>query len=136
MRPVSIARLVLIVAISGCGGSSPAPVGPPPGNNEEAAPAKVVIYTGNNQNGPAGSQLPGPLCTNVLDAAGHLLHHVVVTYRIATGGGSLGAPTSPSTDSNGIATSGLWTLGSGTGPQTVTASVAGAGSVTFTATAR
>ena len=135
MRPVHASFLVSLLALAGCGGST----GPTSGGSvgqHEAPPASIVIYLGNGQNGPAGSQLPGPLCTNVLDAGKNLLHGIVVTYTVTSGGGTIGDPTTPRTDPNGIATSGLWTLGPGTGPQTVTASAAGAGSVTFTATAR
>jgi hypothetical protein len=134
VRPVHASFLVSLLALAGCGGST--------GQSDrsvdihEAPAASIVIYQGNGQNGPAGSQLPGPLCTNVLDAGKHLLHGIVVTYTVTTGGGTIGDPTTPRTDPNGVATSGLWTLGPGTGPQTVTATAAGAGSVTFTATAR
>lgn len=135
MRPVHASFLVSLLALAGCGGST----GPTSGGSvdqQEAPPASIVIYLGNGQNGPAGTQLPDPLCTNVLDAGKHLLHGIVVTYTVASGDGTIGEPTTPRTDPNGIATSGPWKLGPGTGVQTVTASAAGAGSVTFTATAR
>jgi hypothetical protein len=135
MRPVHASFLVSLLALAGCGGST----GPQSGGSvdrHEAPPASIVIYLGNGQNGPAGTQLPDPLCTNVLDAGKNLLHGIVVTYTVTSGGGTIADPTTPSTDPNGIATSGRWTLGPGTGPQTVTASAVGAGSVTFTATAR
>jgi hypothetical protein len=97
------------------------------------APARVTIVAGDNQSGPPGSQLSSPLRTNVKDAAGNLIVGAVVTYTVMTGGGHLASPTSPATDVDGIAVSGLWTLGSAAGPQTVMASSAGAESVTFTA---
>jgi len=100
------------------------------------APATITIYAGDGQSGPAGSQLAGPLCTNVLDAAGNMIVGATVSYSVTTGGGQLGDPTAPQTDASGIAISGLWTLGSVVGTQTVTASSVGAGSVTFTATAQ
>lgn len=100
------------------------------------APASITIFAGNGQSGPTGSQLSDPLCTNVLDAAGNLIVGAVVSHVVATGGGHLAEPTSPATDASGIAISGLWTLGPAAGPQTVTASSPGAGSVTFTATAQ
>jgi hypothetical protein len=100
------------------------------------APASITIYAGNGQSGPRGSQLSDPLCTNVLDAAGNLIVGAVVSYVVATGGGVLASPTTPETDASGIAISGLWTLGPDAGPQTVTASSPGTGSVTFTATAQ
>jgi hypothetical protein len=100
------------------------------------APATITIYAGDGQSGPAGSQLSGPLCTNVKDAAGNLIIGATVSYTVMTGGGQLAEPTAPTTDATGIAISGLWTLGPAAGAQTVTASSAGAGSVTFTATAQ
>jgi hypothetical protein len=100
------------------------------------APARITIYAGNGQSGPRGSRLNDPLCTNVLDAAGNWIIGAVVSYVVATGGGVLASPTTPETDASGIAISGLWTLGPAPGPQTVTASSPGAGSVTFTATAQ
>jgi alpha-amylase len=99
------------------------------------APARVRVFAGQGQTGPAGSQLRDPLCTTVEDAAGNLIVGVRVSYTVASGGGQLGAPTAPVTDGAGIAISGLWTLGSTTGDQTVSASATGAASVTFTATA-
>jgi Bacterial Ig-like domain (group 2) len=99
-------------------------------------PASVTIYSGDLQFGPHGSQLPAPLCVLVMDAHGNVLAGVVATYSVASGGGTLGTPTSPPTDAAGVATSGLWRLGSQLGEQTIVASVAGAGSVTFKATAQ
>ena len=120
----------MISAVSG-GASAQVQIAVVPG-----APAKVIVYTGDGQSGPKGSQLRDPLCTNVLDAAGNKIIGVVVNYTVATGGGQIAAPTAPSTDAAGIATSGLWTLGAVAGTQTVTASSAGATSVTFMATAQ
>jgi hypothetical protein len=99
-------------------------------------PAKIVIYSGNSQSATKGSAVADPLCTNVLDAAGNLIIGATVTYVVTTGGGQMGAPTAPVTNSNGIAISGTWTLGPNAGPQSVTASSAGAGSVVFSATAQ
>lgn len=60
----------------------------------------------------------------------------VATFAVATGAGTMLAPTSPASGANGVAIAGLWTLGSVAGEQTVTATVAGVGSVTFKGTAR
>jgi Bacterial Ig-like domain (group 2) len=100
------------------------------------APATVSIYSGDGQSGSHGSQLPAPLCVLVKDAHGNVVPGVMATYSVATGGGTLGSPTAPLTDGIGVATSGLWSLGSLVGQQTVLASVSGAGSVTFKATAQ
>jgi len=135
MRPVHASFLVSLLALAGCGGST-GPTGGGSLDRQEAPPAKIRIYLGNGQNGPAGTPLPDPLCTNVLDAGGHLLHGIMVTYTVASGGGTIADPATPRTDPNGIATSGPWQLGPGTGVQTVMAYAAGTDTVTFTATAR
>ena len=95
------------------------------------APVSIAIFSGNGQTGAHGSTLADPLCTTILDAAGNWISGITVTYVVASGGGSIASPTSPPTNGNGIAISGHWTLGPGTGQQTVTAT-ASVGSVTFT----
>jgi len=99
------------------------------------APASVTIYSGDSQAGSRGSNLTDPLCVLVTDAAGNPVQGTMATYIVVTGGGTLGEPTAPTSGLNGVAISGLWRLGSLAGQQTVTASVAGVGSVTFKATA-
>jgi hypothetical protein len=130
----SITALGILFTVLGCGGGD-AGGGSTGPKTVFGPPASIVIYSGNSQTGAAGAKLADPLCTNVLDAAGHKLIGVVVTYTVATGGGTIGSPTTPSTDAGGIATSGAWTLGSAAGKQTVVASSPGAGSITFSATA-
>ena len=98
--------------------------------------ASVVIYSGEGQVGNRGTQLAAPLCVLVKDARGYVMPGVVATYTVTTGGGTLSSPTAPLTDASGIATSGLWSLGGLVGQQTIVASVSGAGSVTFHATAQ
>ena len=99
-------------------------------------PVSVSIYSGDGQSGAPQTQLPAPLCVIVKDASGNAVPGVVATYTVATGGGTISAPTAPSTDGIGVATSGLWRLGTPTGQQTVLASVSGVGSVTFKGTAQ
>jgi hypothetical protein len=119
--------------LSGCGGGYGGnSTGP---NGQAGAPATLVIYSGDNQTGTRGNTVNDPLCTNVLDAAGHRLYGIRVTYTVATGGGSISPPTEPVTDNSGIATSGFWQLGQLAGIQTVTASSPGVASITFTANA-
>jgi hypothetical protein len=98
--------------------------------------ASVAIYSGEGQVGNHGTQLAAPLCVLVKDARGYVMPGVVAVYNVTTGGGTLSSPTAPQTDASGIATSGLWSLGSLVGQQTIVASVSGAGSVTFHATAQ
>jgi hypothetical protein len=98
--------------------------------------ASVVIYSGDAQVGNHGTTLAAPLCVLVKDARGYVMASVVAAYTVTSGGGTLSSPTAPQTDASGIATSGLWSLGALVGQQTIVAAVAGAGSVTFHATAQ
>ena len=98
------------------------------------APVAVTIAAGDGQSGPKGSQLADPLCVYVLDADGNNIIGITVNYAVASGGGQI--PPTAVTDGNGIAISGRFTLGPTAGTQTVVASVPGATSVTFTATAQ
>ena len=96
-----------------------------------ATPASFTIVSGNNQSGPAGSTLPNPLVVRVADGGGDPIAGVTVGFAVSAGGGSV-SPASATTAANGQAAAG-WTLGSVVGPQTVTATVTGLPSVTFTA---
>ena len=98
--------------------------------------ANVQLWAGDNQTGNPGATLPDPLCVFISDAAGNAVSGVTATLSVATGGGTMGSPTSPASAANGVAIGGLWTLGPNSGVQTVTATVAGVGSVTFKGTAR
>jgi hypothetical protein len=99
-------------------------------------PARVTIYTGDNQTADRGTPVSEPLCVQVLDAEGNPVPGVVANYNVATGAGTLGDPTNPVSGGDGVAISGFWRLGANAGQQTVNATVPGVGSVTFKATAR
>lgn len=88
---------------------------------------------GNNQSGPAGSDLPTPLSFTLIDAASNPLPGIPVTWQVATGNGAI-RPSAPVTDSRGQVTA-IWTLGPAAGEQTVTTSPFGFGPLIFTATA-
>ena len=92
----------------------------------------IVIISGNNQSGPAGSKLPDRLVVNINDANGNGLGNVPVTFTVMSGGGSV-SPTVRLSGEIGRSWT-EWTLGAA-GPQTVAVSVPGAAPVTFTATA-
>jgi hypothetical protein len=140
MRPNSALLLTSLIALAACGGSPSGPANNTPASYTPPPPqvaTRITIYTGDGQGGPKGTALPEPLCTNVFDAAGHLMYGVMVTYTVATGGGTMQEPVTVPTSGSGIATSGTWTLGPAAGTQTVTASTAGVvASVTFSAIAR
>ncbi|PYO89472.1 MAG: hypothetical protein DMD58_09305 [Gemmatimonadetes bacterium] len=66
------------------------------------APATLQIVTGGAQIGAAGHELPEPLTVQVLDAAGHGLRGLTVTWTVQ-GGGTLFARAIPTvTDSVGL----------------------------------
>jgi hypothetical protein len=95
----------------------------------------VVVAAGAGQTGLKGFALNVPPAVLVRDAANAPLPNVQVTFQVTGGGGSLTGATA-TTDANGVATVGSWTVQLGT--NTLTATVAGAGitgnPVTFTAT--
>ena len=97
------------------------------------SPAAIRVVSGNGQTGQVGMQLGAPLVVEVVDAGGHAVSGVTVTWTVSSGGGSVSPPTS-ATGSDGRAST-EWTLGPTTGSsQKVRASATGVGSVEFTAT--
>ncbi len=88
---------------------------------------------GNAQTAPRGTVLPKAFTVRVVDTAGRPVAGVQVTFRVGIGGGSVGAATvMVDTDPSGLAEVTL-TLGPSPGPNTVTASVTGLPTLTFTA---
>jgi hypothetical protein len=101
-----------------------------------ASPLSVTAFIGDNQQGLVGFALnirPAVLVTS----SGLPAANVSVTFAAVTGGGSVTGPT-VNTNANGVAQVGDWILGAAAGPNTLTATVAGAGvagnPVTFGAT--
>jgi adhesin/invasin len=95
-------------------------------------PAGITKVDGDNQNGPPGAEL-APLIVEVRDELGNVIPNRDVTWVVGTGGGTVNPPNTR-TNAEGQAST-IWTLGPGTGQNTVNAVVSGVGSVTFTATA-
>ncbi|MEO7367802.1 MAG: Ig-like domain-containing protein [Gemmatimonadaceae bacterium] len=82
-------------------------------------PAKIVPFSGNNQSVAAGAAVPNPLVVVITDAGNNPIAGVAVTFTVSAGGGTIlgGATTS---NASGVATSGVWTLGTAAGPNSVT----------------
>ena len=97
------------------------------------APAHLIKLTNDGQQVPAGGTASAAPSVRVVDEAYTPLAGVEVMFAIASGGGSLTGATATS-DANGVATVGSWTVGGVMGEASVTASVPGADDVTFTAT--
>ncbi|HEU4641454.1 MAG TPA: filamin/ABP280 repeat domain-containing protein [Gemmatimonadaceae bacterium] len=100
------------------------------------APASEVKVAGDNQSATVGTAVAIAPSVRVTDAFGNNVPGVTVTFAVQSGGGSVTGAT-PTTDANGVATVGSWTLGPTAGTNTLSATAAGlSGSpVTFTATA-
>ena len=98
----------------------------------QASPHSLTKVCGDSQEGLVGEQLAKPFVVSVSDEDGAAIAGVVVSFSVTAGGGTLSAATA-TTDANGRAATRL-TLGSDAGPNTVSASVAGLASATFTAT--
>jgi len=99
------------------------------------AASKIVKVSGDQQSSVLARPLPQPIVVRVTDPNDTPVPNATVTFTVGNGGSV--APTSITTDANGLA-SATWTLGPGLGQQTATAQLVGPpGSpfVTFTATA-
>jgi adhesin/invasin len=123
-------RLVGIAAVFALGTGSACKSG----GGSTMSPAAIVLalLSGNAQSATAGHAVaiaPSVTVTsNAQPKAG-----VTVTFAVASGGGSVTGATA-TTDANGTAQVGSWTVGTTAGANTLTATVTGATPVTFTAT--
>ncbi|MEZ0228266.1 MAG: Ig-like domain-containing protein, partial [Planctomycetota bacterium] len=98
-----------------------------------AAPAtQLVIASGNNQTGAAGSTLANPLVVTARDAAGNPVANVTITFAVTAGGGTV-TPATMATNAQGQASTSL-RLGATPATNTVTATATGLPVATFTAT--
>lgn len=114
-----------LVAAAACGGD---------GGSDPVVPSQLQKTAGDQVSGTVGQSAAAPTL-KVTDAKGRAARGIVVNFAV-TGGGTLGA-TTDTTDAQGVATAGSWTLGTVAGTQTVVATspkVAGV-TATFTATA-
>jgi adhesin/invasin len=96
------------------------------------APANIVIVTGGGQSATVNTAVAVAPTVRVTDMHGNAVPDVTVTFAVESGSGST-TGAAPSTDSDGNATLGSWTLGTSAGDNTLRASVNGV-SVLFTAT--
>jgi adhesin/invasin len=101
---------------------------------KRATPATVAVSAGNGQTAPAGTAVAVRPAVLVADAGGHGVEGIGVTFAVSGGGGTVTGATA-TTDVNGIATVGSWTLGPAAGPNTLVATVTGLTAATFNATA-
>src|SRR5437879_13511241 len=128
MRFARLNRLAAFAAVLGaveCGGGGGGGGTQPPG-----PPTDLVKSGGDAQSWYFNNPLPTPLSVTALDAAGHAVPNVVVTWAVSSGAGAV-SPTTSTTNASGVATT-TDSVGSST-IQTVSATFSGlAGPVTFT----
>lgn len=86
--------------------------------------AQIIRAGGSNQRAPASSAVPLPLKARVTDSFHNPVQGAPVTFSVASGGGTLAGAQAVS-DAYGLASSGVWTLGSATGLQQVKAKAFG-----------
>jgi hypothetical protein len=94
--------------------------------------ASLARNAGDNQTAEAGSAVPIPPSVVVKDANGNPKSDISVTFAVVSGGGSITGATAV-TNAAGVATVGSWTLGNSAGVNSLSATVTGLPSVTFTA---
>ena len=93
-------------------------------------PANVVVVTGDDQSGPAGTALPSPMTVKVVDRYGNAVPNAPVTFT-DDANGTLAA-TTVTTDASGVASDTI-TLGPEAGTDDVTVTIQTAsGPVTVT----
>ena len=99
---------------------------------EQVTPHSLTKVCGDDQEGTTNELLANPFVVSVSDENGTALAGVDVSFAVTAGGGTLSATTA-TTNANGRAATRL-TLGREAGTNTVTATVEGLQSVTFTTT--
>lgn len=95
--------------------------------------SQIVKIAGDSQQVPVGRLVPIPPTVAVRNSDGSGVPGVVVTFAVASGGGSV-IGSRQVTDATGTASVGGWILGNLPGTNTLTASAPGLPDVTFTAT--
>src|SRR6266852_7548282 len=97
-------------------------------------PAHLAIQAGDWQSAFHNTAVPIAPAVNVRDQYGNAVFGASVTFTVTAGGGSVtGSPAT--SDTNGVATAGSWTVGSMPGANALQVGVAGVTPVTFAATA-
>jgi hypothetical protein len=95
-----------------------------------STPATLSIAAGDGQSANVGAAVAIAPKVHVADQFGNAVPGVTITFSVAGGGGSVGAPTTPVTGVTGDASVGSWTLGAGPALNTLHASATPAGSTT------
>lgn len=116
--------LPLVLVVAACGGQDA--VTPP-------VPTIVVATSSTSVSAVAGTVVAASPSVVVKDQRSNVMAGVPVTFELTAGGGTVAGATQI-TDASGVATVGGWTLGTTTGINALTATVASLPPVTFNAT--
>jgi len=122
-----LALLTTFAVLSACGGDGTGPSDP--------VASSLVVSAGAGQSATVGTAVAVAPGVTVKDQRGNGMKGVVVTFALATGGGSITGALVDTTDAGGVARVSGWTLGTQAGSNTLTAAVAGLTPVTIMATA-
>src|SRR5215208_4459196 len=120
---LTLVAVALLIAQLSCGDSS----GPP-----GLVATSIAANSPTSQNAAPGAAVAVPPSVIVKDQNGAPLAGINVTFVVTSGGGAV-TGANATTSSTGIATVGSWTLGTGAGANTLTASAGGLPAVIFTA---
>jgi hypothetical protein len=113
---------------AGCGDSSSKTVGP------NGSASMQAVAGASAQTALVGNTVPAAPAVVVRDGNGNVMAGQTVTFAVTAGGGSVANSTTTS-NAQGVATAGAWTLGPSAGTNVVEARMAGVAPVQFTATA-
>lgn len=123
-----------LLALGACGGGGTTDVTPAPPPPTPVA-TSVAIQSGDGQQSEPGQAVSTNPSVIVRDQNGAVMAGVTVVFAVDSGGGSL-ATTSSVTGTNGVATSGTWTLGTTEGRNVLRATAATLPALKIVATAR
>ncbi|HEX2081780.1 MAG TPA: hypothetical protein VHG08_29010 [Longimicrobium sp.] len=104
------------------------------GGTEAPRPTAVVAASPTAQTAVSGTAVTQAPAVRVTDQKGQAMAGVAVTFVVTAGGGTLSSA-AVTTNAEGVATAGTWTLGPAAGQNTVTATVGNLAPVHFVATA-
>jgi hypothetical protein len=137
VRPFVLVSAVCAL-LTACGGGDATPPTTPPTPTPPTPPpvaASISVVAGDGQQAEPNALVPTAPSVVVRSASGVGVANALVTFRVDSGGGSVGSLTA-TTNAAGEASVGSWRLGASEGPQLLTATVASLAPVHIRATAR
>lgn len=116
LRPEFV-MCILALSVGGCGSGSGGTDPEPP---LDTSPASISVQSGGGQTQRINTALSAAPAVVVKDAAGDPVAGVAVHFAVVAGGGTITGPDA-TTNTQGVATAGGWTLGPTVGKQRLTA---------------